>query len=90
MSEHSINWSNREIVHNVVIHAEMNVLLYSNSVFDSSVLYTTTSPCLQCLKILSAANIKKIIYKQKYRDIEKVITLSEILGIELVEWKITL
>jgi dCMP deaminase len=86
LKESSIDWSDRETVHNVVIHAEMNVLLYSNSMFDSSVLYTTTSPCLQCLKLLSAANIKKIIYKNRYRDIEKVIKLSEILGIELIEW----
>ncbi len=86
ISEESIDWSDREIVHNTIIHAEMNVLLYSNSMFDSSILYTTTSPCLQCLKLLSAANIKKIIYKHKYKDIDKVIKLSKILGIELIEY----
>lgn len=77
----NINWEDRDYVHKVIIHAECNVLLYAKSIFEDSILYTTTSPCLNCLKLLSAAKIKKVIYKEPYRDIQEVIKLSEFFGI---------
>ena len=64
----------------------MNVLLYSNSNFEDSILYTTLSPCSSCLKMLSAAKIKKIIYKNKYKDIENVQKLAIFFNIELIEY----
>lgn len=81
-----IDWSNRSFINDTVIHAEMNVLLYSQSKFEDSILYTTTSPCKDCLKLLSAAKIKKIIYKHEYRDIKTVKNLANFLGIELIEY----
>ncbi len=83
----NVDWSNREKIYEKVIHAEMNVLLYSQSKFEDTVLYITTSPCKDCLKLLSASNIKKIIYKHKYRDIENVEKLAKELNIELIEYK---
>lgn len=64
----------------------MNVLLYSNSNFEDSILYTTLSPCSNCLKMLSAAKIKKIIYKNKYKDFENVEKLAIFFNIELIEY----
>ena len=45
-----INWSQRNLIGDIVIHAEMNVLLYCESKFEESILYTTSSPCVSCLK----------------------------------------
>lgn len=82
----NIDWSNRKMINDIVIHAEMNVLLYSNSNFEESILYTTLSPCINCLKMLSAAKIKKIIYKNKYKDIEDVKKLAIFFNIELIKY----
>lgn len=82
-----INWSQRDFISDVVIHSEMNVLLYSESKFEDSILYTTTSPCANCLKMLSASKIKKIIYKNEYKDIDKVKELAKFLKIELIQYK---
>lgn len=82
----NVDWSNREKIYEKVIHAEMNVLLYSQSKFEDAVMYITTSPCKDCLKLMSASNIKKIIYKHEYREIENVQKLAKELGIELIEY----
>lgn len=81
-----IDWSNREFIHDRVIHAEMNVLLYSQSKFEDTILYITTSPCKNCLKALAAANVKKIIYKHEYKDIEDVQKIANELNIEFIEY----
>jgi dCMP deaminase len=83
----NINWSQRDFISDIVIHAEMNVLLYCESKFEDSILYTTSSPCVSCLKMLSASKIKKIIYKHEYKDIDKVKQLAEFLKIELIEYE---
>ena len=83
----NIDWSKRDFINDTVIHAEMNVLLYSESKFEDSILYITTSPCVSCLKMLSASKIKKIIYKHKYKDIEKVQKLARFMNIELIEYE---
>jgi deoxycytidylate deaminase len=82
-----IDWSQRDFISDIVIHAEMNVLLYCESKFEDSVLYTTSSPCANCLKMLSASKIKKIIYKYEYKDIDKVKKLAEFLNIQLIEYE---
>jgi dCMP deaminase len=82
----NIDWSQRDFISDVVIHSEMNALLYCESKFEDSILYTTTSPCANCLKMLSASKIKKIIYKNEYKDIDKVIELAKFLKIELKKY----
>lgn len=49
----------------VCIHAEQNALLQSalhGMSTNTSVLYTTTSPCLQCAKALINTGVKEVIY----------------------------
>lgn len=87
LNDDEINWSQRDLISDIVIHAEMNVLLYCESKFEDSILYTTSSPCVSCLKMLSASKIKKIIYKHEYKDIDKVKKLAEFFKIELIEYE---
>jgi dCMP deaminase len=87
LDDDNINWSDRNFINDVVIHSEMNALLYSQSKFEDTKLYTTTSPCINCLKLLSATNIKKIIYKHEYRDFKRVEELANFFNIELVEYE---
>lgn len=84
LDDFSIDWSDREYVHTIINHAEMNVLLYANNRFEDSVLYTTMSPCCSCMKLLSSAKIKKVIYKNKYKDIKKAEELALYFGIEMI------
>lgn len=53
------------------IHAELNSILKCAkegvSCLDS-VLYTTLSPCLPCSAMLKQAGVKKVFYRELYRD----------------------
>lgn len=81
-----IDWTNRELVHSMIIHAEMNCIIYSNNKFENAILYCTLSPCKDCIKIIAAANIKKVIFQTKYRDFDLVQNLANIFNIELIEY----
>jgi deoxycytidylate deaminase len=87
MDDINIDWINRELINDCVIHAEMNAIIYAQSKFEDSILYTTMSPCKACLKIISSTKIKKVIYKNEYKDIQDVKKLSKILNIELIEFE---
>jgi deoxycytidylate deaminase len=87
MDDLNIDWTNRELINDTVIHAEMNAIIYAQSKFEDAILYTTMSPCKACLKIISSTKIKKVIYKHEYRDIKEVKKLSQLLNIELIEFE---
>jgi dCMP deaminase len=78
-----IDWKNRDYIHTIIIHAEMNVILYAQSKFEDAILYSTLSPCKDCIKLLSATKIRKIIYNDEYKDIDNVKELCEFFKIEL-------
>lgn len=81
----NIDWNDRELVHSLVIHAETNLLLYSNSRFEDSILYITCSPCSQCIKLIAAANVKKIVFKEPYKDFKMVKQVCDYYNIELIQ-----
>jgi len=86
-SNDNIDWNDRELVHKLVLHSEVNTILYSNSKFENTVLYTNLSPCLQCIKLLIASNVKKIIFKEKYKDYLEVLEICKLYNIEIIEFK---
>ena len=52
-----------------MLHAEINALLkldYNNP--KEKVMYLTLSPCEYCAKAIINSGIKKVIYKEDYRD----------------------
>ncbi len=81
-----IDWNDRNLVHSLIIHAEMNCVLYASSKFENAILYSTLSPCKDCIKIIAAANIKKIIYLDEYKDLEISKKLCDIFKIELIKF----
>ena len=87
MDDKVIDWTNRELIKDIVIHAEMNAIIYAQSKFEDAILYITLSPCKACLKIIASTKIKKVIYKNEYRDIKEVKDLAKLLNIELIEFK---
>lgn len=69
-----------------VLHAEANAITkIAKSVNSSlgSTLYVTTSPCLECAKLIIQSGIKRVVYSEKYR-IDDGIKLLERAGIECV------
>ena len=52
-----------------LLHAEINALLkldYNNP--KDKVMYLTLSPCQNCAMAIINSGIKKVVYKEKYRD----------------------
>lgn len=82
----NIDWTNRDLVHSLVLHAELNTLLHCRSMFEDSILYITCSCCKDCVKAISSANIKKIIFKDKYKDYEQVKQICDFYQIELIQY----
>lgn len=69
-----------------VLHAEANAITKiarSGNNSDGATLYVTTSPCIECAKLIIQAGIRRVVYGEKYR-IEDGIRLLERAGIELV------
>jgi dCMP deaminase len=82
----NIDWNDRDLVHSMIIHAEMNCILYAENKFENSILYSTLSPCKDCIKIIAAAKIKKVIYLEEYKDILISKELCNKFGIELIKF----
>lgn len=54
-----------------VIHAEANVILFAakhGTPTNGCEIYTTHSPCYDCCKMIVQCGIKKVTYKEEYRD----------------------
>lgn len=69
----------KQVTKQEVLHAESNALMkISKSTLTSkdSILYTTTSPCFECAKLIIQAGVKKVFYCESYRDMS---------GIDLLE-----
>lgn len=81
-----IDWKDRLYVHSIIIHAEANALLYGNLNLEECILYTTLSPCTDCIKLISACNIKEIIYEKEYKDFDKVRELCKLFKIKISKY----
>jgi dCMP deaminase len=82
-----IDWTDRDYIRTIIIHAETNAILYAQSKFEDAILYSTLSPCKDCIKLLSATKIRKIIYNNEYKDIDDVKELCKFFKIELKKIK---
>lgn len=68
-----------------VLHAESNAiakLAQSTQSSEGSTVYVTLSPCLDCAKQLYQAGIKRLVYKNAYRD-EAGLTFLNTAGVEV-------
>ena len=53
-----------------VLHAEANAITKvakSNNSSDGATLYITTSPCMECSKLIIQAGITRVVFSEKYR-----------------------
>lgn len=53
-----------------VLHAEANAITKvacSNNSSEGATIYVTSSPCIECSKLIIQAGIKRLVYCEKYR-----------------------
>ena len=73
-----------------VLHAEANAITKvakSNNSSKGATLYVTTSPCMECSKLIIQSGIKRVVFSEKYR-ITDGLDLLERAGIELLNLEI--
>lgn len=71
-----------------VLHAEANAITKvarSNNASDGSTLYVTTSPCMECSKLIIQAGIKRVVFSELYRVTDGLDLLKRA-GIECVHF----
>ena len=69
-----------------VLHAEANAITKvakSNNSSEGATLYVTTSPCMECSKLIIQAGIKRVVFCDKYHNIDGL-NLLERANIEIV------
>ena len=69
-----------------VLHAEANAITKvakSNNSSDNSTLYVTTSPCMECAKLIIQSGIRRVVFSEKYRMSDGLDLLKRA-GIELI------
>ena len=69
-----------------VLYAEANAITKiacSNNSSKGATMYVTTSPCIECAKLIIQAGIKRVIYSEKYR-LEDGLDLLRRANIEVV------
>jgi dCMP deaminase len=69
-----------------VLHAEANAITKvarSSNSSEGATLYVTSSPCIECAKLIIQAGIKRVVYGEKYR-LTDGIELLERAGIEVI------
>jgi dCMP deaminase len=78
------NWNCREERRKYVIHAEQNALRYVKP-GECYLAASTLLPCNDCLKALASYGIKKIIYREDYKNDLSTKELANQFGIELIK-----
>jgi len=74
------------ITKSYVLHAEANAITKvakSNNSSEGSTLYITTSPCMECSKLIIQAGIARVVYEEEYRITDGLALLKRA-DIELV------
>lgn len=70
-----------------VLHAEANAITKvakSNNSSEGATLYVTSSPCMECAKLIIQAGIKRVVFYDSYR-LEDGINLLQQANIEIVQ-----
>ncbi len=77
---------NDNVTYPYVLHAEANAITKvakSHNSSENSTLYVTTSPCMECAKLIIQSGIKRVVYCNKYHKTDGLELLKKA-GIELV------
>lgn len=65
----------------LAIHAEQNALMQCSDTKRIHAIYTTTFPCMHCLKMILNTSVKVLYYKEAYAGIGEGLSLLTDMGI---------
>ena len=68
------------VTKSTVIHAELNAILHAarqGISIKGSTIYISLSPCSACSAMIAQAGIKRVVYKEEYRDTSGIDLLKE-------------
>jgi len=71
---------NELVTNEFVLHAEQNIIAYcakNGIAMKDTILYVTLSPCKTCAKLIIQSGIKRVVYKDEYRDVSGIEFLSK-------------
>ena len=71
-----------------VLHAEANAIMKvaaSTQSSEGATLYITMSPCKECSKLIHQSGIKRVVYREAYKDNEGILFLEKA-GVEIVHF----
>jgi len=71
---------NELVTNEFTLHAEQNIITYcaKNGIStNNTILYVTLSPCKTCAKLIIQSGIKRVVYKEMYRDTSGIDFLAE-------------
>ena len=74
-----------DVTKDEVVHAEMNSILKaakSGNAVEGSTLYLTLSPCKECSKLILQSGVKKVVYLNRYRNLDGIQFLSQFIEVE--------
>lgn len=78
------------ITKSYVLHAEANAITKvakSNNSSEGATLYVTTSPCIECSKLIIQSGIKRVVFDEKYKTTEGLDVLKRA-GVEMENIKL--
>lgn len=70
-----------------VLHAEANAITKvakSNNSSEGATLYVSSSPCIECAKLIIQSGIKRVVYADSYHSMDGIDLLKRV-GIEIVK-----
>lgn len=77
------------VTKNTVIHAELNAILHAarqGVSVKGSTIYISLSPCASCSAMIAQAGIKRVVYKEEYRDRSGInLLLSSGIAVDKIE-----
>lgn len=76
------------VTKSTVSHSEMNAI--SKAARDGvslvgSTLFVTLSPCIECSKMIIQSGVKKVVYKEEYRDVKGIEFLERFIKVKKYE-----
>ena len=70
------------------IHAEQNCLAFAAKngiVTNGCTLYVTTAPCVHCAKLIVAAGIEKVVFRDAYKNVDGLDFLNDETDVEVYQ-----
>lgn len=68
------------------IHAEQNALLQCRNITEVHTAYVTSSPCIQCVRLLVNTSVKRIVFLEEYPHAESA-SVARRAGVEWIHYR---